>query len=690
MNAKGIIHIDLFSGIGGFHCGILESGIKIKKTYFSEIDKYAIANYKYNFPDAEHIGSVKDVKGKDFEYPDLMTYGFPCQDLSIAGKRKGLEGKRSGLFYEAMRIARETNVKIFIYENVKGLLSSNDGKDFEAVCEHIYLSGFLFDFSILNTSWFLPQNRERVYCVGYNITYLWQLLQGPKKDNTYYTLLQVTEGFLEHRFQKNLPDDLTELTINQYEWGMKQEKEKLLSKKFDAKAKINFLEMYTYEQMQENVDLIITRSAHLYPKLLSEALQNLIAKQKQFIYDERRRNQIKTEEEIRSSKLPVCQGDLFGNDSLGCSGDGSGQEIFPVGEINGENERIQGHNPIANTITSRLKADAGGSYIIQGKQFSQEEKEEIEKGLKQVGNIYDNEHNSVAGRVYDSKGIAMTLSGEGGGGGAKTGLYVVTGNNNESRKPKESDIVSSLKSSNQTNQRSGGTTLVYYKEENKVAEINKTGNIYKGKGQNGNVYDPDGISPAISSGETSTKGNGGIGSNNAPKISVKENKKVIQKNPSKESGGQQPYQQNRVFGSEGVSPALHSLSGKMNVELPKKAVALTETRSEEAKEIRKKTKKETGKDFSPRRGKDVKLRDDENSNAITSAQTVEQQILTEDRIRRLTPVECSRLQGFPDTWCDLGNFDGEIKEISDSQKYKMLGNAVSVPVVKSVVSKIKF
>lgn len=170
---KEIILVELFSGIGGFAKGLIDAGFTIKKHYFSEIDKHAIANYKYNFPDAEYIGSVIDISGAGIERPDIVTFGWPCQDNSIAGKRKGQrEGTRSGLLFEAGRIIAELKPKNFIAENVKGLYSVNEGVDFyEAIRFLTYLNSdspqYTVEMQLLNTSWFLPQNRERVYFVGH-------------------------------------------------------------------------------------------------------------------------------------------------------------------------------------------------------------------------------------------------------------------------------------------------------------------------------------------------------------------------------------------------------------------------------------------------------------------------------------------------------------------------------------------
>jgi DNA-cytosine methyltransferase len=169
-NAKrGGIYLDLFSGIGGFAKGFDMAGFTFDKHYFSEIDKNAIANYKYNFKNAEYAGDIRTIStGTITDRPNLITFGFPCQDLSVAGKGKGLSGARSGLFYEAIRLIKEFKPDVFIFENVKGLLSSNKGKDFELVLRTIADIGlYECEWQLLNTAWLLPQNRERVYFVGH-------------------------------------------------------------------------------------------------------------------------------------------------------------------------------------------------------------------------------------------------------------------------------------------------------------------------------------------------------------------------------------------------------------------------------------------------------------------------------------------------------------------------------------------
>jgi DNA (cytosine-5)-methyltransferase 1 len=166
--AKDIELIELFSGIGGFAKGFEDAGFNIVSHKFSEVDNHAIANYKFNFPNAQHIGSVTGVHLNRAEKPTVLTFGSPCQDFSVAGKQLGFAGNRSVLILEALRIIGELQPSVFIWENVKGCFSSNKGKDFWAIISAFaQLRGYRIEWQLLNTKWFLPQNRERLYLVGH-------------------------------------------------------------------------------------------------------------------------------------------------------------------------------------------------------------------------------------------------------------------------------------------------------------------------------------------------------------------------------------------------------------------------------------------------------------------------------------------------------------------------------------------
>ena len=160
--------IDLFSGIGGFSLGFKRAGYHFTEHYFSEIDKHAIANYKYNFPNAKYIGDITSIHGGDFADIDIITFGSPCQDFSLAGKRKGLKGGKSSLIEYAIALVARLRPSIFIWENVKGAFSSNSGADFWAIIQAFANIGdYRLEWQLLNTSWVLPQNRERIYLIGH-------------------------------------------------------------------------------------------------------------------------------------------------------------------------------------------------------------------------------------------------------------------------------------------------------------------------------------------------------------------------------------------------------------------------------------------------------------------------------------------------------------------------------------------
>ena len=160
--------IDLFSGIGGFSLGFQKAGYQFTEHYFSEIDKHAIANYKYNFPHAINLGDITSIHGGDFTDIDIITFGSPCQDFSLAGRRAGLKGAKSSLIEHAIALIAQLRPSLFVWENVKGAFSSNAGADFWAIIKTLAnIGGYRLEWQLLNTSWVLPQNRERIYLVGH-------------------------------------------------------------------------------------------------------------------------------------------------------------------------------------------------------------------------------------------------------------------------------------------------------------------------------------------------------------------------------------------------------------------------------------------------------------------------------------------------------------------------------------------
>jgi DNA (cytosine-5)-methyltransferase 1 len=164
--------LDVFAGIGGFSLGLERAGFVIKRHYFSEIDRHAKAIFKKRFKGAISLGDVRHVRSKLTESINVFTFGSPCQDFSLVGKREGLSGERSSLISETFDIIDEFRPDVFIWENVKGVFSSGDGEDFISIIKALSLiGGYNIGWQLLNTSWIYPQNRERVYLVGISSKY---------------------------------------------------------------------------------------------------------------------------------------------------------------------------------------------------------------------------------------------------------------------------------------------------------------------------------------------------------------------------------------------------------------------------------------------------------------------------------------------------------------------------------------
>lgn len=134
---------------------------------FSEIDPHASAVLRYHYPETKNYGDCTQIQWSEVPDFDLLVGGSPCQDFSIAGKRAGLVGARSGLAYEYIRALEEKRPTHFIWENVRGVLSSNRGWDFAAILNQMAEAGYSLQWQVLNAKHFgVPQNRERVFVIG--------------------------------------------------------------------------------------------------------------------------------------------------------------------------------------------------------------------------------------------------------------------------------------------------------------------------------------------------------------------------------------------------------------------------------------------------------------------------------------------------------------------------------------------
>lgn len=167
--------LSLFSGIGGFEKALKNIGVEYDLVGYSEIDKYASKSYSviHEVPETKNLGDITKINEKELPKDiDLVTYGFPCQDISLVGRQKGLFNEdgsltRSGLFFDALRIIEETNPKYAIAENVKALTSKKFKSEFELVLKSLNEVGYNNYYQVLDAKDYgIPQHRERVFIVS--------------------------------------------------------------------------------------------------------------------------------------------------------------------------------------------------------------------------------------------------------------------------------------------------------------------------------------------------------------------------------------------------------------------------------------------------------------------------------------------------------------------------------------------
>jgi len=174
MSAESIKIVDLFAGIGGIKIGFEESGFK--SVFSNDFDAYCKTTFDHNFSEIFkqetelYLEDIAKVSSNIFPDFDVLTGGFPCQPFSIAGYRKGFTDKgRGDLFFEIIRILRDKRPKAFLLENVKNLKTHNKGATLQIIYEELEGLGYHVVDKVMNTMKYgnLPQNRERIYIIGF-------------------------------------------------------------------------------------------------------------------------------------------------------------------------------------------------------------------------------------------------------------------------------------------------------------------------------------------------------------------------------------------------------------------------------------------------------------------------------------------------------------------------------------------
>lgn len=162
---KHFTFIDLFAGVGGFRLGFERVGGTC--VFSSEINPFAVTTYEANFPSHKVTGDITKIDAKDIPDHDVLLGGFPCQAFSSAGKQLGFEDTRGTLFFEIARILKEKKPKAFMLENVSNLTRHDKGKTYSVILQTLRDLGYEVHARKMTSSPLVPQDRNRIYIVGF-------------------------------------------------------------------------------------------------------------------------------------------------------------------------------------------------------------------------------------------------------------------------------------------------------------------------------------------------------------------------------------------------------------------------------------------------------------------------------------------------------------------------------------------
>lgn len=196
---------ELFAGIGAIRKAFIDSHIPFDVIGISEIDKFAIQSYNSLYGETKNYGDISQIDSSNLPDFDMLIFGFPCQDISIAGKQNGLDensGTRSSLLWQALRIIREKKPTYLLMENVKNLIGPTHKQNFEKYLNYLRELGYKSSYSILNLNNFgIPQNRERLFCFS-------SLVNDPKIPEGKLTnkcLRDFLESTVDRKYYMNKP-----------------------------------------------------------------------------------------------------------------------------------------------------------------------------------------------------------------------------------------------------------------------------------------------------------------------------------------------------------------------------------------------------------------------------------------------------------------------------------------------------
>ena len=194
----------LFAGVGGIELGFEITG-HFKTVFANEFDEKAAETYRCNFDHTLVVEDIRNISPNIIPDVDVLTAGFPCTSFSIAGYRKGFEDEHTGdLFFETLRIIVAKKPQIVFLENVKNLVGHDDGNTFKVIRESLEANGYYLKYKVLNSSEYgnIPQNRERIYIVGFRDPENYKNFEFPPAIDLDKTLKDVIdfEGKVDERY----------------------------------------------------------------------------------------------------------------------------------------------------------------------------------------------------------------------------------------------------------------------------------------------------------------------------------------------------------------------------------------------------------------------------------------------------------------------------------------------------------
>ncbi|MGJ8684732.1 MAG: DNA (cytosine-5-)-methyltransferase [Nonlabens sp.] len=202
-NPKAKIKVaTMFSGIGAIEYSFRRLKLDSEIIFASDIDKYAKQSYfsNYKIEEANWYDDVKNINGKKYRGKvDLLVGGSPCQSFSMVGKRKGFNDTRGTLFYEFARVVKESQPKIFIFENVKGLINHDNGNTFETIKATFDELGYKYFYQVMNSkNYGVPQHRERIFVIGFKDNTV--EFEFPKPIKLEYKMQDFLEDYTESKY----------------------------------------------------------------------------------------------------------------------------------------------------------------------------------------------------------------------------------------------------------------------------------------------------------------------------------------------------------------------------------------------------------------------------------------------------------------------------------------------------------